>query len=247
MKKRKILSLAFWIIMPVYIGVSLFFSSRKNSEEIVSTIKIHNHSKVKIIEDQVLVNIILKNYPNIIGEKLNKINLHNIEKLISQHPAINESEVYTYQSESRALKGKTINIDIIENKPIARLFSNQFNAYINYDGKLIPKSINPTRLIVFTGSINNQIITNYLVEFAQTVYKDKFLNSLIEQVDITNNNEVKIYTKFSDQVVFFGKLESLKSKLYKLKEFYLTSLKNKNFAKYKSINLKFKNQVVCSK
>ena len=54
-------------------------------------------------------------------------------------------------------------------------------------------------------------------------------------------------TPAGSQVILFGNAEDAKEKLENLKTFYQKVMSQMDWHVYKSINLKYKNQVVCSK
>ena len=50
-----------------------------------------------------------------------------------------------------------------------------------------------------------------------------------------------------DQRIILGNIEDLDDKIFRLKTFYQEAMSRMGWNKYKTINLKFKNQVVCKK
>jgi cell division protein FtsQ len=64
---------------------------------------------------------------------------------------------------------------------------------------------------------------------------------------VTANNEIILIPRIGDHEVELGTLDDYPIKLAKLKMFYLHGLNKIGWGDYKSISLKFKNQVVCTK
>jgi cell division protein FtsQ len=58
---------------------------------------------------------------------------------------------------------------------------------------------------------------------------------------------MELVPRLGEQIILFGTGEDASEKLEKLKAFYLQVVKQAGWDTYKTINLKFDNQVVCSK
>jgi cell division protein FtsQ len=65
---------------------------------------------------------------------------------------------------------------------------------------------------------------------------------------LNNEKEFELYPAVGNQKILFGKATDIAEKFEKLKIFYNEGLnKTDNWNKYSTINLKYKNQVVCTK
>jgi cell division protein FtsQ len=60
-------------------------------------------------------------------------------------------------------------------------------------------------------------------------------------------NELELKTRLGNQVILFGNLSKSELKIKKLKAFYQKVIADKTLKNYSKINLKFKDQVVCTK
>jgi len=69
----------------------------------------------------------------------------------------------------------------------------------------------------------------------------------IEQIYVTKNREYEFVPKVGRHIIIFGGIENMNEKFKKLLVFYHQGINNAGWNTYKSINLKFENQVVCSK
>ena len=78
--------------------------------------------------------------------------------------------------------------------------------------------------------------------------QDSVLNSLIHQINITPDKEIELYPAIGDHKIIFGEGNDFEEKFNKLKLFYTEGLnKTDGWNKYSVINIKYKNQVVCTK
>ena len=69
----------------------------------------------------------------------------------------------------------------------------------------------------------------------------------IEQIYVNENTDIELVPKTGEHEIVLGDVNDLKDKFNKLMIFYLKGLNNLGWDVYKKINLKYKNQVVCSK
>ncbi|RLD54531.1 MAG: cell division protein FtsQ, partial [Bacteroidetes bacterium] len=76
---------------------------------------------------------------------------------------------------------------------------------------------------------------------------DEFLKAQIEQIYVTESKEFELIPKVGRQLILFGGIENMEKKFNNLIAFYKKGMKNNGWTKYKTINLKFENQVVCAK
>lgn len=143
--------------------------------------------------------------------------------------------------------------------------------YIDSTGRIMPLSFKSTsRVLVANGFLNEPFARRYqfsmqdinnnenlkaitklddLYEITGKLYADSCLRSLIHQIYVDQNGEFVLIPAIGKQQILLGKsADDLSHKLNKLKLFYLEGLnKTDSWNKYSSINLKYKNIVVCTK
>ena len=80
------------------------------------------------------------------------------------------------------------------------------------------------------------------------IRKDSVLNSLIQQVYVNEEKEMELFPALGNHKIILGDSKQLAEKFNKLKLFYTQGLnKSDSWTKYSTINLKYKNLVVCTK
>ena len=158
-------------------------------------------------------------------------------------------------------------IHVVLRQPIARLFNlDGSSCYLDKDGKLMPLSDNHTaHVLTVNGFINetdmgkqvSDVINNdslktieiiddlYLI--SRYVCSDKFFSSQITHVYVNSSGEFEFIPRVGRQRILFGNGHHYKGKFKKLKVFYTEGLAKAGWGKYDTINVKFKNQIVCSK
>ena len=70
----------------------------------------------------------------------------------------------------------------------------------------------------------------------------------MHQINVTNEKELELYLAVGNHKIIFGDAIDIEEKFKKLKIFYTDGLnKTDGWNKYSVINVKYKNQVVCTK
>jgi len=194
-------------------------------------------------------------YDSLIGKRLTEINLVEVEDMINDIPLVANAEVYT------SLTGK-MKIHITQRSPILRIInsSNQ-SFYIDQTGVAMPVTPgSPSRVMVASGNIKikysdtlninnsaeNSLLKN-LYTLSSYIDNDPFLNAQVEQIYVTKTQEFELVPKVGRHLIIFGGIENMENKFDKLMVFYHQGMNKTGWDKYKTINLKFENQVVCSK
>jgi cell division protein FtsQ len=86
-----------------------------------------------------------------------------------------------------------------------------------------------------------------IFRMVQFINKNNFWKAMIEEIFINKKGEIELFTKIGEQTVIFGDIDNMKEKFDNLFIFYKQGLNKVGWTKYKTLNLKYKNQIVCSK
>ena len=76
---------------------------------------------------------------------------------------------------------------------------------------------------------------------------DEFWKAQIIQVKVLENGELELIPRVGNHTILLGTTDELELKFKKLKIFYEKGLSKTGWNEYSQINLKFDNQVVCTK
>ena len=219
------------------------------------SVEILGNSENQIIDAEDIKRLVIKNNKNIIGSSISSINLSELENKIEEYPAVKNAEVFT------KING-ILGIKLEQRIPIVRVASNfGDDFYIGSEGALMPTSdTGSARVIVASGhikfkykknkiSINDTTITGRLkgvYAISKALKEDAFLTAQTAQIYVKRTGEYELVPTVGNHIVLIGKLHNYNEKLKFLKHFFFNFLKNEGWRKYKYINLKFKNQIVCT-
>ena len=220
------------------LGFMIYFAGKNNKENYckLTDITIEMDQNAFITND-VINDYLLANHLHPDSIKMNDVSFKNIESLLSNHPSIRSANVYS------DMQGKVF-ISVIQRKPIVRVQNGKDGYYLDEDGLRMPLSDEYTsRMLLVTGEVN-LVNENDLYYLSDVIIKDDFLKKQIVQIDINKDSELLMLTQIGEQVEF-GQIKLVGEKFKKLKLYYDKG--NSQNQKYKALNLKYKNQIVCIK
>ena len=186
-------------------------------------------------------NILKQEHIKLIGKRLKDINYQKIEATVASHKLISHAECYSSPS------GK-VYINVWQHVPIIRIMSASGNYYLDQDGKKTGLSLNSAAdVVVASGAINDSLTLSRLYQMALLLRNDSFWDSQIEQIDVQPGGEWILIPRVGDYEILLGYPYDIEEKLHCLRLFYQNGLPKVGWERYSTINLKFKNQIVCTK
>jgi cell division protein FtsQ len=263
---KKILVIVLWIIGLSGLMMSLAFVTKKEKNVVAQNmlVSVYNTEVNTFIDEEDIKDFFKERKDSIINTSLKNINVNSLEKALNSHPAIENADI------SVDVNGD-VNIAVTQRTPLVRVINtNGESYYIDDQSKLMPLNDKYTaRVIIATGYIFEpyvsrcQFLVNNIsknqkfskVSILDDIYnissfisKDSVLNSLIHQINITPDKEIELYPAIGSHKIIFGEGNDFEEKFNKLKLFYTEGLnKTDGWKKYSTINIKYKNQVVCTK
>lgn len=177
------------------------------------------------------------------GLSYKNIDLHNMEKKISEIPFVKDAQCYKSP-------GGYLCININQRKPILRIKTPTQELYLDSEGGLMNTSTAFSAyvpVLLSEKTLNKTYLKTDIYEFANYVYNDKFFNALVEQIYIDSNGGVEMVPRVGSQIVVLGTTDDYKKKMERLKKLYVSGFSKVGWNKYKKIDLTYDNQAVCTK
>ena len=225
------------------LGVVVFlysFSAKRNEGRLFNEpIVLFADSENFITKDNVN-KLLIQNYGNITGVAKVQLDLNKVEKSIDNNPMVDKAEVYA------TVDGKLKAI-VTQKKPVARIFSGTKSYYLDYKGNEMPLSDSETaRVLLVSGSIDkvDDVKLKALLDY---IYDDGFLKKNITGMNITPLGTIMMRSRSYDYEIVFGQPINIDRKFKNYKAFLQDAVKDTLIENYKTINLKFTQQVVCTK
>lgn len=248
---KRILWIVFFFIAAALIVSAVEKKKSKVAKDILINIKTMSDGNTLINSEDVRVTIERSFGHDLAGVPLGELDVARVERVLEEDGFINNADVYV-DAENK------IHIEVNQREPILRIIDNNgLNYYLDKEGVKMPTSDHFTaRVLVATGNIPPHVpdfkerkkhVIKDLFELTNKLRQDGFLDAMIEQIHITDNKEYILIPKVGKQKILLGPYEEIDEKFKRLKIFYKEGIPYEGWKKYKTINLKFKDQVVCKK
>ena len=217
------------------------FSNYKNDKEKVKKIEVQFEQGNNLFMSYKMVNklLIQKNEtPKNIAKSV--IDLQVLESNVLAHPMVEDAVVFL--TVDGLLKAR-----VKQRTPIARIITDNTSYYIDKQVKKMPLSPNyAARVMLVFGAINEKDLIK-IYSIVDVILKDEILKKICISIQKSNENEFVLNTRIGNQKILVGNIENINQKLNNLKSFLNKSIGDKTINNYELINLKYNNQVVCTK
>ena len=242
---NSIVLIALFVVMVISLSFSGNGFSKVKCADI--TVLINEDSPRFLDEDEIKA-IIKKGDEDLFEKNLDAINTNQLEVKLEKVASIRNAEVFRrIDGERLDFKGRLI-VEIDQRNPIVRIINGKQDYYLDRAGVKIPSNDKFTaKVLLVNGTITDAYAKKKLLPLVRFVAADPFWNAMLDQIYVSKTEELIVVTKIGDQRIDFGKTDRYKEKLRNLKAVFKQEFAECGWQKYKSINLKYKNQVVCTK
>lgn len=246
--------------------ISLGFVERKEDSQPCKSldITIQQDEENFFVQPEDIKKLIVERGDSIINQPVSTLNVPELENALNSHAAISNADVYV------TINGE-VKVDIKQRKPLIRIIDKYDDSYyIDTEGRLMPLSDKYTaKVLVANGNFRYPYNAHYMYtikeieadstlrestlvddfyELAKYINADEFWKAQIEQVYVNDDGEFELIPRVGDHRIIFGNMADMDEKFSKLLIFYKQGLNPTGWwNNYSVINLKFKNQVVCTK
>lgn len=256
---KKVLSIILWVITGAAL-IALFIFGRKSYLEtplkgISFTIE-RSHTKGFVENDSIIAHAYA-----ICGmdhqAAIATVDMMRLGRMLESNPWIAESGAHIGLSDTLFIMAR-------EYEPVLRVYNHKgLSVYLTNDGIVIPSSPHYTpHLIIASGNYDftvpakNSHVADSLyrntglgetLAIAQAIGKEPFLRDHIGQIYRNNDNDYELIVNNLPVQVLLGDTSAVDNKLYRLKTLLEKYHGTEELVNYKSMNLKYKNQIVCTK
>ncbi len=227
----------------VFIGALVFlfgFASYRNEAKKINDIDVKFVNGDNLFITYETVNkLLIQNYGALKSQRKENIILSSLESTLQLNEMIEEADVFL------TVDGKLC-VSLKQRTPIARVNDEGVSYYIDREGLKMPLSSNYSARVPIISGVKGADISK-VYKLAKQIYNDDFLHQQIIGIEQQSVNDFVLKTRIGGQQIELGDLDRIDKKFKKLKAFYQKKLIDKTLDNYQTINLKFENQVVCTK
>ncbi len=217
-----------------------FTSNRNNNRKLKKAIVVFVGNSAPFVDQETVNKLLIENKKDAQSIDKDKLDLNKLEKALNTQEMIEKSDVFV--SIDGVLKA------VVKQKtPVARVFDGDDSFYIDYKGNTMPLSTNFTaRVPLVSGNINKKNNKD-LAELFRVIHDDVFLKKNIIGVQIMPNGSLLLFNRNYNYQIDFGRPIKIKSKFNNYKAVFQKAVLDSSLNKYKTIDLRFTQQVVCTK
>jgi cell division protein FtsQ len=173
-----------------------------------------------------------------------------LERQLEKNPWIFSADLFFDQQH-------ILHINVQQRTPVARLFTPEGSSvYMDENFTVLPVKMNDAVLLpVFSNfyispagaNAQDSLVMQRITGLAKFILADPFWMAQIEQVNINADHSFELVTQVGDQAIRLGTRSDWAAMFDKLKMVYRRISNENGWTKYSTIDLQFKDQVVCVK
>ena len=241
MKFKKVLKYILFLLLIVSLGFLYSFSKKRNYNKKVQEIVVEFEAGDNNFLTHSMVNkLLIQNGTSVKNQAKSVINLYSLERTMSKNPYVEKASVFL------TIAG-TLKSIIKQRTPVARIIKENSSYYVDKQGVKVPLSTNFSARVMLVSGIKKDAEVEEVLPLISFILEDDFLKKEVVGITKFENKEYQISVRSGDYKIDFGKLSKMDIKFKKLKAFYSKTFKDKTIQNYKKINVKYHNQVVCTK
>lgn len=228
------------LMLGIVISLFSFTSNRNNKRKLTKTEIVFLGDNALFLKKEMVNKLLIENNRNPSTIQKDKLDLNKLERKLDSNDVIEKSDVFV--SIDGVLKA------VVKQKtPIVRVLDKNGSFYVGYEGSKMPLSENFTaRVPLVSGETD---IKNFekLANLFRIIYDDDFLKKNIIAIQIMPNGSLKMFNRNFDYQIDFGSDINAERKFKNYKAFFQKAIIDSSLNKYNKIDLRFTQQVVCTK
>ncbi|HQZ23996.1 MAG TPA: cell division protein FtsQ [Flavobacterium sp.] len=217
-----------------------FTSNRNNNRKLTKSVVVFVGDDAPYINQETVNKLLIENNKDAKSIGKDKLDLNRLEKRLNSHEMIEKSDVFV------SIDG-VMKAVVKQKTPVARVFDGDNSFYIDYKGNRMPLSANYTARVPLVSGVINKKNREKLAEFFRIMYDDEFLKKNIIGVQIMPNGSLKLLNRNYNYQIDFGGTIRMNAKFNNYKVFFQKAVLDSSLYKYKTIDLRFAQQVICTK
>jgi len=239
-KKINITDVFLVLVCAAMVFLYLFAQERFRNREVdhikVKLTSVNNH----FISQEMVNNLLKQKFPRTSKVLVDDLDLNRLEEELLQNEMIEKAHVFL------DVHG-VLHAEVQQKTAVARVLENQSSYYIDTKGSKMPLSNEfSAHVPVVVGKISSEYIEHF-TKLLEKISQDEFLKNTITGIQILSDQSVLLTVRDYDYKIEFGKLVEIDKKFENYKAFVHYSQTDTLIDKYTKVNLRFTEQVICTK
>ena len=190
----------------------------------------------------------------LIGQPIDSIDLTKVEMVVDSRSAVLKSQAYV-------TRDSMLNITVTQRKPVVRFQKKDGGFYADAEGYIFPlQSSYASHVQIIDGAIPLAANSGYkggienpderawfkkIMNVVNYMEGSKVWKGKIVQIHVLENGELILVPREGNEKFLFGQPGSVEEKFSKMERYYTTIIPEKGSNKYKTVDVRFDNQIVC--
>jgi cell division protein FtsQ len=241
MKIKRLIKYLLFLFLTIILGVLYSFSIARNQQKKVFEIIVEfEEGDNNFLTHAMVYKLLTQNNETVVNQAKSAINLAGLEDQVLKNSYVEKAAVFL------TINGRLKSI-IKQRSPVARVVAKNGSYYIDKTGIQVPLSDNYSARVLLISGVENEKEVKEVLPLISFILTDNFLQKEIVGIEKTKVNEYLFSARSGNYKIHFGNLSEMNIKFKKLKAFYNKTFEDKTIQNYKAINVKYHNQVVCTK
>ena len=242
MKKFLLIVVALMTIGYLVFSAAYFRKLSRNKLCESFEVVIADSNRVQFVLTRDIERLVKRHNLHPVGKSFGDINTLAIRDTILTNQLVESAEVYTTPAGG-------IVAAIRQRQPVIRVITSQGRSYyVDQERRIMPVTPAFTVYVpVVTGAVTETMAREELYDFAMFLQRNADWDAWIEQIEVRSNDDVVLIPRAGDFSIVMGSLKDYPVKLSKFIRFVDQGLNVLGWNRYSEINLKYENQVVCTR
>mgnify|MGYP000111995535 CR=1 FL=1 len=241
MKFKKFLKYIAFLLLIGSLGFLYSFSTTRNQQKKVGEPVIEFEAGDNNFLTHSMVNkLLIQNDTTVKNQAKSMLDLYGLENMVLKNPYVKNASVFL------TIDG-TLKSIVKQRTPIARIINNSASYYIDKQGIKVPLSNNYSARVMLISGLKKDEEIKEILPLISYIIEDDFLYKEVVGMQKLEGDEYQFSVRSGNYKINFGNLSKMDTKFIKLKAFYNKTFEDKTIQNYKTINVKYHNQVVCTK
>lgn len=242
MKKFLLIVVALMTIGYLVFSAAYFRKLSRNKLCESFEVVIADSNRVQFVLTRDIERLVKRHNLHPVGKSFGDINTLAIRDTILTNQLVETAEVYTTPAGG-------IVAAIRQRQPVIRVITSQGRSYyVDQERRIMPVTPAFTVYVpVVTGAVTETMAREELYDFAMFLQRNADWDAWIEQIEVRSNDDVVLIPRAGDFSIVMGSLKDYPVKLSKFIRFVDQGLNVLGWNRYSEINLKYENQVVCTR
>ena len=238
--KKMLAYIGFLLLLAFLTFLYSFSLARNGAKKVKNTVVEFEAGENNFLTHSMVDKLLIQNNEFVKNQAKSVVDLHFLETNVSTSPYVEKATVYlTIDGELKSV--------IKQRKPLARIVNKSGSYYVDKYGVKIPLSTNFSQRVPLISGVGSPDEIDEITELINVIANDNFLTKEIVAIHKNTINEYEFTVRSGNYKVNFGEFVDVTHKIKKLKAFYNKAFTDKTIHNYMAINLKYHNQVVCTK